>query len=158
MGTPLVRAYRSEDAETFLDLVQGLADYERLPGPDADARARLVADASADPPRYELRLVEVDGRVVGYAAFFMTYSTFLARPSLFLEDLFVMPDSRGLGAGSALFDAVVTEARVRECGRMEWTALAWNAPAIAFYESRGARHLIEWHLFRLEGEALGSGF
>ena len=149
-----VRAYCPDDAQTLLALVQGLADYERLQGPDADARARLIADAAANPPRFEVRLAEVGGRAVGYAIFFMTYSTFLARPTLFLEDLFVVPEARGRGAGSALFDAVVAEARARRCGRMEWTALAWNAPAIAFYEARGARHLHEWHLFRLDGDAL----
>jgi GNAT superfamily N-acetyltransferase len=154
MTSPSVRNYRPEDADTFLALVQGLAEYEQLPGPDTDARARLVADVSSTPPRFELRLAEVGERVVGYAAFFMTYSTFLARPSLFLEDLFVLPDARGQGAGSALFDAVVAEARGRGCGRMERTALAWNAAAIAFYKARGARHLDEWHLFRLDCTAM----
>ena len=156
-AAPTVRAYRSEDAETLLSLVQGLADYERLEGPDAEACARLVADAAANPPCFEVRLAEIDGRAVGYAIFFMTYSTFLARPSLFLEDLFVVPEARGRGAGSALFDAVVAEARARRCGRMEWTALAWNAPAISFYEARGARHLAEWRMFRIDGDALAPG-
>ncbi len=153
-GRPVVRAFRPDDGDLLLELVQGLADYERLDGPDAEARARLIADATATPPRFEARVVEVDGRAVGYAVFFMTYSTFLARPSLFLEDLFVLPDARGRGAGSALFDAVLAEAQARGCGRMEWTALAWNAPAIAFYEARGARALHEWHMFRLDGDAL----
>lgn len=159
-AAPTVRAYRAdapEDGEMLLALVQGLADYERLAGPDADACARLVADAASNPPRFEVRFAEIDGRAVGYAIFFMTYSTFLARPSLFLEDLFVVPEARGRGAGSALFDAVVAEARARRCGRMEWTALAWNAPAISFYEARGARHLAEWRMFRIDGDALAPG-
>ena len=145
----------------FLDLIDALADYEKLPRPTADARKRLSQDAlpftspeGGRPARFEALLAELNGAVVGYAVFFMTYSTFLARPSLYLEDVFVRPEARGAGAGKALFQACAQEAVRRECGRMEWVVLDWNAPAIAFYERRGARRLREWHTYRLEGEAL----
>ncbi len=149
-----IRAIRPADVPAFLDLVDALADYEKLPRPSPDARARLAADAMAQPPRFELLLAEVDGAVVGYAVFFMTYSTFLARPSLYLEDLFVRPDRRALGAGKALFRACAAEAVRRECGRMEWQVLAWNAPSIEFYKRLGAEQLEDWLPFRLTGQQL----
>ena len=152
-----VRPLAPADLPVFLDLIDALADYEKLPRPEPGARERLVRDAVSSggrPPRFEALLVEVDGAVVGYAVFFMTYSTFLARPTLYLEDIFVRPESRGVGAGKALFRECVREALRRECGRMEWVVLDWNAPAIEFYERRGARRLSEWHTYRLDGEAL----
>ncbi len=138
----------------FLDLVDALADYEKLPRPSTDARQRLAADALAAPPRFELMLAEIDGFVVGYAVFFMTYSTFLARPTLYLEDLFVRPDVRGRGAGKALFSACAVEAVRRGCGRMEWQVLAWNVPSIDFYRRLGAQQLGDWLPFRLTGDSL----
>ncbi len=149
-----IRPLEARDVAVFLDLIDGLADYEALPRPDAEARGRLAADALASPPRFETLLGEVDGVAVGYAVFFMTYSTFLARPSLYLEDIFVLPDARGRGAGLALFHAVAAEAVRRSCGRMEWQVLAWNTPSIEFYQRRGARQQEEWLPFRVDGEAL----
>jgi GNAT superfamily N-acetyltransferase len=159
----VVRPLAPEDVPVFLELIDALADYEELPRPEADARERLAQDAlpagcvgENRPARFEALLVEVGGVVVGYAVFFMTYSTFLARPSLYLEDIFVRPEARGAGAGKALFRACAEEAVRRGCGRMEWVVLDWNMPAIAFYERRGARRLREWHTYRLDGEALRS--
>lgn len=155
-----VRALVASDVPALLDLIDALADYENLPRPDEAARRRLAADAVASPPRFEALLAEVDGRVSGYAIFFMTYSTFLARPTLYLEDLFVLPDARGRGAGAALFKACAAEAVRRECGRMEWVVLDWNTPSIEFYQRRGARQLKTWLPYRLDGAALvaaGSG-
>src|SRR5438046_985190 len=100
-----VRALRREDLPSLLDLIDGLADYERLPRPDPDARARLARHATEDPPRFQTLLGEVDGQIVGYAIYFFTYSTFLARPTLYLEDIFVLPSHRQRGAGRALFRA-----------------------------------------------------
>ncbi len=149
-----VRPLASGDIPVLRDLIDGLADYEKLPRPDPGARARLAADALADPPRVRALIAAVGGEVVGYAIYFFTYSTFLARPTLYLEDLFVRPEERGRGAGSALFRACAREAVRSGCGRFEWQVLAWNAPSIAFYEARGARHLEDWLPFRLDGEAL----
>jgi GNAT superfamily N-acetyltransferase len=139
-----------------VELVEALAEYERLPAPDAQARERLVRDGLGSVPRYELLFGELDGRPVAYAIYFFTYSTFLARPTLYLEDLFVRPEARRHGMGGALLGALA-QAAVREgCGRMEWAALTWNRLAIDFYERLGARALEEWRTFRLEGDALAA--
>jgi len=151
-----IRAATPADAAAFLALVDGLADYERLPRPDGEARERLAADALGESPRFKLLLAEVDGAVVGYAATFPTYSTFLALPGLYLEDLFVLPEARDKGAGIALFRACAAEALRQGCGRMEWSVLAWNRPSIDFYERKGARQLSDWLPFRLDGDALAS--
>jgi GNAT superfamily N-acetyltransferase len=150
----LVRAATAADLPVFLDLVDALADYEKLARPDAAARSRLAADALAG--RFSLLLGELDGTVVGYAVHFPTYSTFRALPSLYLEDLFVLPDVRGKGVGIALFRAVAAAAVRQGCGRMEWQVLSWNEPSIKFYERLGARQLETWLPFRLDGEALTS--
>jgi GNAT superfamily N-acetyltransferase len=150
----LVRPLEATDRPRLLELIDGLADYERLPRPDAGARERLCADALASPPRFHTLLATADGSVVGYAIYFFTYSTFLASPSLYLEDIFVLPERRGLGAGIALFRACAAEAVRQGCGRMEWQVLSWNAPSIEFYKRLGARHLDAWLPFRLDGESL----
>jgi GNAT superfamily N-acetyltransferase len=150
----IVRAATRDDADAFLALVDGLAHYERLEPPDGEARRRLVDDAFGPTPRFHVLLAELDGAVVGYAAWFETYSTFLARPSLYLEDIFVTPAARGRRAGLALFRACAAEAVRRGYGRMEWSVLDWNQPSIDFYEALGARRKQEWLPFRLDGEAL----
>jgi GNAT superfamily N-acetyltransferase len=149
-----VRPPRVADVPRLLELIDGLADYEKLARPDAAARARLAADAFADPPRFHALLGEVNGEVVAYAMFFYTYSSFRAQPSLYLEDLFVLPEKRGLGAGLALFRACAAEALRQGCGRMEWQVLAWNEPSIAVYERLGARQMSDWLPFRLDGATL----
>jgi GNAT superfamily N-acetyltransferase len=152
--TVLVRSLGAADVPRFLELVDGLADYEKLARPDAAARDRLAADALSDPPRFRALLVQVDELVVGYAIYFFTYSSFRARPTLYLEDIFVLPEQRGQGAGVALFRACAREAVANSCARMEWQVLAWNEPSIAFYERLGALHMSDWLPFRLDDEAL----
>jgi len=152
--TTTVRPLTPSDVPRLLALIDGLADYEKLARPDAAARERLAADATANPPRFQTLLGEVDGETVGYAIYFFTYSTFRARPTLYLEDIFVLPESRGAGAGIALFRACAREAVRNQCARMEWHVLEWNTPSIAFYERLGARQLTDWLPFRLEGDAL----
>ena len=154
--TLTVRPLEPADVPRLLELIDGLADYERLARPDADARARLAADALADPPLFSVLLAEQDGTSVGYAFYFFTYSTFLARPTLYLEDIFVLPEWRGQGAGLALFKRCVQTAVERGCGRMEWQVLSWNEPSIRFYERLGARHLQDWLPFRLDQAALAA--
>ncbi|HWP28172.1 MAG TPA: GNAT family N-acetyltransferase [Chloroflexota bacterium] len=149
-----VRPLQPADVPELLALIDALADYERLPRPDAAARARLARDALATPPRFHTLLGELAGRVVGYAIYFETYSTFLARPTLYLEDLFVRPEARGRGVGTALFRACAREAVRRGCGRMEWQVLAWNELALRFYARWQPQPLDEWRPFRLAGEAL----
>ena len=151
-----VRRLAAGEIDTFLDLIDALADYERLARPDADARQRLTRDALTDPPRFSVLLAEAGGQIVGYAVYFFTYSTFLARPTLYLEDLFVTPAARGQGAGLALFRACVTQAMQNGCGRMEWQVLTWNTPSIEFYLRLGARRLEDWHGFRLDEAGLAA--
>ncbi len=151
----VVRPLTASDVATFVGLVAALAHYEALEPPDPGARDRLVKDALTDPPRFTTLLAELAGRVVGYAIFFEAYSTFLAQPTLYLEDLFVLPDARGRGIGSALFKTCAAEARRRGCGRMEWQVLAWNDLAIGFYESLGAAPLhADWRCYRLTAPQL----
>lgn len=152
--TATVRPLGHQDVPRLLELIDGLADYEKLPRPDAAARARLAHDALADPPLFWVLLGEVEGHIAGYAFYFFTYSTFLARPTLYLEDIFVLPEARGQGAGLALFKACVQEAVHRGCGRMEWQVLSWNTPSIRFYERLGARHMDAWLPFRLDADTL----
>jgi GNAT superfamily N-acetyltransferase len=149
---PVIRRAEPADAPSILALVRALADYEKLPPPDAAAQARLIADAFAERPRFEVFLAIVDGQAVGYAFIFETYSTFLALPTLYLEDIFVLEAFRGHKIGYALFQFCVAEAQRRGCGRMEWTVLDWNTPSINFYQRQGARHLAEWHLYRLTAD------
>jgi len=149
-----VRPLQAGDVPSLLELIDGLADYEKLPRPDAAARERMAADALRKPPRFSSLLAEVDGQVIGYAIYFFTYSTFRARPTLYLEDIFVLPERRGQGAGVALFRACAREAVSQGCARMEWQVLAWNEPSIEFYKRLGARQLGDWLPFRLDDETL----
>lgn len=146
----LVRRARPDDADAYLALVHALASFERLPPPDAAGAARLVADAFADPPLYQLWMAELDGTVVAYAVTFTTYSTFRARPSLYLEDLFVHPDARRRGVATAVLAHLRGEAETRGCGRFEWMVLDWNRDAHQAYRSIGARPLPEWQLWRID--------
>jgi GNAT superfamily N-acetyltransferase len=151
-----VRPAAPGDGPALLELVTALAEYEKLPPPDGPARERLLRDGFGPTPRYELLLGELDGRPVAYALYFFTYSSFLARPTLFLEDLFVLPDARRHGMGGALLRALAQAALAAECGRMEWAALTWNRLAIDFYERLGAQALDEWRTFRLDGPGIAT--
>jgi GNAT superfamily N-acetyltransferase len=145
----VVRKTTRDDATSILTLVDALASYEKLDPPDTAAKARLINDLFSSRPRLDAYLAELGGQAVGYAFVFETYSSFLALPTLYLEDLFVLPEHRSKKAGYALFTAMVAEAHRRGCGRMEWAVLDWNQLAIDFYEHLGARHLREWQLYRL---------
>jgi GNAT superfamily N-acetyltransferase len=149
-----IRRAESQDADTLFALICALAQYEHLEPPDAAARERLDADGFGARPRFEAYLAEIDGVAAGYAIVFETYSTFLARPTLFLEDLFVRPEARRRGAGRALLRHLAAEAVARGCGRMEWLVLDWNELAQGAYRKLGALQLDEWRLCRLTGEAL----
>lgn len=150
----VIRQAARADANALLSLIITLAEFEKLPPPDADAQARLMADGFGATPKFEAWLAEWDGQAVGYAFIFETYSTFLARPTLYLEDLFVLPDFRRRGIGKALLRHCIQLAHARGCGRMEWTCLDWNVGAQAVYEKMGARRMTEWYTYRLTGDAL----
>jgi GNAT superfamily N-acetyltransferase len=153
-GSITIRRAGPDDADTLLALVQALAEYEGLEPPDEEARVRLVKDGFGPRPRFETYLAEIDGVAVGYAIVFETYSTFLASPTLYLEDLFVRPDSRRRGAGTALLRYLAAEAVARGCGRMEWTVLDWNELAQGVYRKLGAELLPDWRVCRLSREEL----
>lgn len=151
-----IRAGTRRDAATILALIQGLADFEKL-GHEVEATVARIREHGFGRRRYFQTLLCFDGRrAIGFALYFFTYSTFLARPTLYLEDLFVTPDARGRGAGKALLASLARIAERRGCGRMEWAVLDWNAPAIGFYERLGARLRKDWILTRLTGEPLRS--
>lgn len=145
-AVPSVRRATPADAGAILQLVDALADYESLPRPSAEAKQRLLSDMNK---RFDAWIAEVEGASAGYAFVFETYSSFLALPTLYLEDLFVMPEFRRRKVGLALFNEVLEEAKRRGCGRMEWTVLDWNELAINFYKRAGAAHLKEWHHYRI---------
>jgi GNAT superfamily N-acetyltransferase len=155
-GSVTIRPAAPADSATIRGLVRALADFERLPPPDEAAQARLLADAFGPHPRFEIFLAEVAGQVAAYAFVFETYSTFLALPTLYLEDLFVLPDHRGQRIGYALMQFCAREAVRRGCGRLDWAVLDWNTQAIAFYDRLGGRPLDDWRLYRLDGAALAA--
>jgi GNAT superfamily N-acetyltransferase len=144
-----VRPAQASDGPAFIALVRALSDFEKLPGPDDAAAARLVADAFAEPPRFTLTVAELEGEVVAYAVTFMTYSTFLARPTLFLEDLFVHPRTRRRGVARAVMEHLRERAQTLGCGRFEWMVLDWNEEAQRFYDGLGAARLDTWRLCRI---------
>lgn len=150
----VIRRATPQDGPAVQRLIIALADFEKLPPPDEAAQARLIADAFGPRPRFEIHLAELEGQVAGYAFIFETYSTFLALPTLYLEDLFVLPEFRNRKVGYALFRHCANEALERGCGRFEWTVLDWNARAIDFYTRLGARHMQDWLIYRLDQEGL----
>src|SRR5438046_5501408 len=149
-----IRRGTRRDVPVIIRLIHGLAEYERL-AHEAVATASQIRRHGFGRPRYFETLICRRGRTpIGFALYFFTYSTFLGRPSLYLEDLFVLPEERGNGAGRALLRALAKVAVRRGCGRMEWTVLDWNRPAIGFYRRLGAKLHTEWVLTRLTGASL----
>jgi GNAT superfamily N-acetyltransferase len=149
-----IRAARPTDAALLLELIRELAAYEKLTDQVVATEAMLVETLFGPVPAAEALIAELDGVPAGFALFFQNYSTFLARPGIYLEDLFVKPALRRRGVGRALFGRVARLAVERRCGRFEWSVLDWNEPAIAFYRSQGAVPMSDWTVFRLSGEAL----
>lgn len=145
----LIRPGRREDGPQYLALIRALADFEKLPGPTEEAAARLIEDAFGPTPRYELLVAELGGELVAYAIHFATYSTFLAKPTLFLEDLFVHPRARRRGLATQMLARLREIAVARGCGRFEWMVLDWNVDAQKLYEGVGASMMNEWRLNRV---------
>lgn len=142
------------DCAVILGFIRELAAYERLSHEVVADEARLRATLFGDRPAAEVLLAELGGRAVGFALFFPSYSTFLARPGLYLEDLFVQPPARGRGLGLALMSALARIAVARGYGRFEWPVLDWNEPALQFYGRLGARPMDEWTVQRIVGAPL----
>ncbi|WP_337171215.1 GNAT family N-acetyltransferase [Gemmatimonas aurantiaca] len=149
-----IRPATAQDVSTIRELIEGLADYERLRH-ECIATDDLLRDALfGERPYAEVIIAEWEGAVAGFALFFHNFSTFLARPGIYLEDLFVPPAFRGRGIGKALLVRLAALAMERRCGRLEWSVLDWNVDAIGFYEKLGARPQDEWTVYRVAGDAL----
>ena len=151
-----IERVHEQNFDEFFDLVLKLAEFEHLGPPDGKAKARMKKHALQDHPYYEAYLGRISGRAVGYTIFFLSYSSFLGKPTLYLEDVFVLAEHRGKGYGRRFFDFLFREAKKRGCGRMEWCALNWNKSAIEFYEKLGACKQKEWTYFRLDEKKIES--
>jgi GNAT superfamily N-acetyltransferase len=151
-----IRPAARADVPLLLALIEALADYERLRDQLALDGELLERHLFGERPVAEAVIAEVAGEGIGYALFFATFSTFLGRPGVWLEDLFVLPERRRGGVGRALLEHIAQLAVARRCGRLEWSALDWNEPALRFYRGLGARVMPEWHLHRLDGAALAA--
>jgi GNAT superfamily N-acetyltransferase len=150
-----IRSATPADLPLILAFIRGLADYEKLTAEVTATEEKLRATLFGAKPAAECLLAFADADTpAGFAMFFTNYSTFLAQPGLYLEDLFVTPEFRGQGIAKALLLHLAKLANARGCGRMEWSVLDWNQPAIDFYESLGARRMREWQICRLTGAAL----
>lgn len=152
-GAISIRRGTRKDANGFLGLLVSLANFEKLAPPSPAAKRRILADVF-ERKRIRLLLAVDAGVPVGYALYFYTYSSFLAKPTLYLEDIFVLEGSRDSGVGRSLFLRCVREAIAHGCGRMEWSVLNWNVKAIRFYRKLGAKKLNEWSVFRLNEKAI----
>jgi GNAT superfamily N-acetyltransferase len=149
MSDYILRAAAPRDVPELLRLIHALAVYEKLEDMAVGTPARLHASLFGPRPACEAVMAERGGRSVGFALFFTTFSTFLCKPGLYLEDLFVEPEHRGAGIGKALLRHLAGLAVERGCGRLEWRVLDWNEPSIRFYRSLGAVLLPEWELVRM---------
>jgi GNAT superfamily N-acetyltransferase len=150
----ILRAAEHSDVDTVYELIVALADYERLRDRVTGTR-ELLETALFGPRRHaEAVIAELDSEPVGFALYFHTFSTFVCRPGLWLEDLFVVPEHRRSGIGRMLLSHLAGVAVKRGCARFEWSALDWNEPALSFYDALGAEMLSDWRTLRLEGERL----
>jgi len=150
----VIRRGTERDVPVILKLIRGLAEYERLAHEVEATTARVRAHGFGRRRYFETIICRRGGTPVGFALYFFTYSPFIARPTLYLEDLFVLPEERGTGAGKALLRALARIAIRRGCGRLEWAVLDWNRPAIGFYKRLGAKLRRQWILTRLTGAPL----
>lgn len=154
-ATIQVRSAQPADTEALFGLIQALAAYEKLSDAVTGSAELLRSHLFGDRPFAEALVAEArpieggDATLVGLALFFYNYSTFLTKPGIYLEDLFVLPEYRGQGVGKALLQGTIERARAQNCGRVEWSVLDWNAPAIAFYEHMGAAVLPDWRICRV---------
>lgn len=142
-----------DDAQTIVDLVKALATYEDMLDLVHITKKDIIKHIFENKMA-EVVIGEYNKEAVGYILFFQTFSTFVGKPGIYLEDLFVKPEFRKMGFGKCFFEYLGCLATERDCGRLEWTCLDWNEPSIRFYEARGGQMRKEWNLFRLDGENL----
>ena len=149
-----IRSAEKADVPLILEFIRALAAYEREPGAVSATEDDLLRHGFGPNPFYFCLIAERNGRAAGFALYFFNYSTWKGRPGLYLEDLFVLPELRGLGIGKALLERVAAVAVEKECPRLQWEVLDWNTPAIDFYRAMGAEFMDEWRNVRVSGEAL----
>jgi len=154
MTNLILRSTTPQDVPTLFHLIKGLAEYEKLSHAVTGNIVDLESHLFGDRIYAEAILAELDGKAVGFALFFPNYSTFLTKPGIYLEDIFVLPEYRHQGIGKALLNHVAKLAVKRNCGRLEWSVLDWNEPAIGFYQRMGADVLPDWRICRVTGENL----
>lgn len=152
--TVSIRAAVAADLPLIARFIRDLAQYEKLAHEVRFDDATLARHLFGERPMAEVAIGEVDGEAQGFALFFHNFSTFEGKPGIYLEDLFVRPEARGAGVGRALLAHLARLAMERDCARLEWWVLDWNAPAIGFYEKLGARPMSDWTVMRVDGEAL----
>lgn len=144
-----IRKVTKKDSKDVIRLIKELADFEKLEPPNKPATRNLIKDIYKKNSPIKVLVAEYEKELVGYAFFFYTYSTFLAKKTLYLEDIYVSNKMRGKGIGKIFFDELIKTAKKNKCGRMEWHVLDWNENAIKFYEKLGAKYLKEWKYFRI---------
>ncbi|AHM73543.1 GNAT family N-acetyltransferase [Yersinia hibernica] len=149
-----IRQARPEDATVIYDMIYELAVYEKAPQEVVTTPDEIRETLFGAGSKTEALICENAGKTIGYAVFFTSYSTWLGRNGIYMEDLYISPEYRGKGAGKALLKNIAQCAVKRQCGRLEWSVLDWNQPAIDFYQSIGALPQSEWVRYRLDGEAL----
>jgi GNAT superfamily N-acetyltransferase len=149
-----IRPAAVADVPLILRFIRQLAEYEKLSHTVVASEQLLGEHLFGPRPAAQVLIGSLDCQPVGFALYFQTFSTFLSRPGIWLEDLFVVPEARGRGVGRALLRHVAAEALARRCGRLEWSVLDWNAPAIGFYKQLGAAAMDDWTTYRVCGEAL----
>ena len=149
-----LRLATEQDIPAILAFIQGLAEYEKLADQVVATEEKLRATLFGAKPYAEVVIAEYQQQAAGFALFFHNYSTFLAKPGIYLEDLFVLPAHRGLGLGKLLLSYLAKLAVQRDCGRLEWSVLDWNQPAIDFYQAQGATMLHDWRINRVTGQQL----
>jgi GNAT superfamily N-acetyltransferase len=147
----VIRKVDAETIDDLLGLIDKLAEYENLAPPNKEAKERLRLDCLSDKPKYRAFVGSIGDRYVSYVIYFFTYSSFLALPTLYIEDIFVLEEFRRQGVGRKMLDHCKRIAELEGCGRIEFTVLTWNKPAQAFYEKNRAKRL-EWFFYRLPRE------
>ena len=147
-----IESIKNSNFDEFLYLIKKLAEYEKLSPPNEKAKKQLRKDGLSKNQKYEAYVGKIDDKYVGYVIFFMAYSSFLAKPTLYLEDIFVLKEYRKNGIGQKLFNFIVLKAKERKCGRIEWHVLDWNEPGIKFYEKNNAKHISNWLFYRLTSD------
>ena len=152
--TLAIRVATRDDVPLIAQFIRALADYEKLLHEVRFDEAVLAEKLFGTRPYAEVLIGEINGTPQGFALFFHNFSTFEGRPGIYLEDLFVTPEARGSGLGTALLARLAHVAVERDCARLEWSVLDWNAPSIGFYKALGAKPMDEWTVFRLDGAAL----